>query len=153
MNKKKDIGISYFTPHLASLQEVINKKKSNEADLLWNIVNLFMLEKFKSDDLVQLYKALDISAFVKLIYVAGGKEIKLPTREELSDNLIAALLYIDKEILKLSWKEIQKKYPTLSISSIKYAIKIKTINNFVRQQLDAMLREHGFGEVEDERQV
>ncbi len=140
---KHDIGIGKANPKLAALQEIIGKRSQSEVDLLWNLVSLFMFERFKTEDMVKIYKEIGVDAFVKLVYAVGGKEVKFPTREELLDNLVAALIYVDKELRKLSWPNIKKKYPTIDVRSIKYAIKIKNLDSFMEMQVAQLLKDYG----------
>lgn len=131
--------LSAFTPYLASLQEVINRRQPTEVDMLWELFSQFMYEKAKYPELLELYKALDLNTFAKVIHILGGKEIKFPTKAEVEDNLVAALLYMDREIYGLSWDEIKIKYPQLSVSALRYTMKIRSLNRYMQRQLQQVV--------------
>ena len=132
--------VENLNPNLSSLYEVIKRKKEVETDLLWDIVSLFMFEKMRSNDLVNLYRIFGVENFVKLIHVLGDKTIKFPSKKEIEENVLAAVVYIDREVFGMTWEEVKKKHSTLNISSIRYAIKIKSLNEFVKQQIDQVCR-------------
>lgn len=136
-----DLGIGYFSPELSCLQKAFADKKPNEIDALWSIISLFMLQGMKSEDLVSIYKTVGVETFVKLLYAVGGKEVKFPTRDELTIALQAAMFYMDREIYKMEWPDIKVKYPTLDVSSIKYTIRIKRLNAFLHQQVAKILKQ------------
>jgi len=137
----RDIGLGKVSPKLAALQDIINKKTKDEVDLLWELISLFMFERFKTEDMIRIYKEVGRDTFVRLVQTVGGKEIKFPTREELFDNLVASLLYIDRELRKMSWSDIKKKYPTIDVKSIKYAIKIKNLDAFTETQVAQLVKD------------
>ena len=138
--ESKNIGIGNATPRLAALQDIINKKTQDEVDLMWELISLFMFERFKTEDMVKIYKEVGRENFVKLVQAVGGKEVKFPSKDELLDNLIASLLYIDRELRKMSWSSIKKKYPTIDVKSIKYAIKIKNLDAFTESKIDLLMK-------------
>ena len=137
MTEKMDL--SMFTPHLSSLQEVINRRQPTEVNMLWQLFSIFIYERAKSDELLELYKTLDLTTFAKVIHILGGKQIQFPTKTEIEENLIAALLYMDREVYGLSWEVIKEKYPMLNIQSLKYAMKIKSINSYMQDQLSQLV--------------
>lgn len=131
--------LSTFTPYLASLQDVINRRQPTEVDMLWELFAQFLYEKAKYPELLELYKALDLPTFAKVIHILGGKEIKFPSKEEIEDNLIASLFYMDREIYGLSWEDIKAKYPQLTVSSLKYTMKIRSLNSYMQRQLQQVI--------------
>lgn len=131
--------LTKFTPYLSSLQEVINRKQHTEADMLWQLFSQFTYERAKYPEILQLYKALDLNTFAKVISILGGKEVRFPTKAEIEDNLLAALFYMDREIYGLSWDEIKAKYPQLSISALKYTVRIKSLNAYMQQQIQQVI--------------
>jgi hypothetical protein len=130
-----EFDLSAFTPHLTSLQSVINRKKPAEVDMIWSLLSLFMYGRPMAPELLEIFKAFDLVSFTKLLHIVGGKEIKFPSVSQLEDHLISALLYVEKEENGLSWDQIKKRYPQLTISALRYSMKFKSMNEFMRRHL------------------
>ncbi len=126
-------------------QEKINnlfkKKSSSEVDILFNIIDLLFYNSVRSTDLCHLYKSLDLENFIKVCSIVDGREIKIPTKEEIEDLLITSLIYYDKEINGYDWQEIKEKYSEFNISSIKFSFKIKKLNEFIKSHLKNLYKE------------
>jgi hypothetical protein len=131
----KEFDLSGFTPHLTSLQEVINRKKPSDVDMIWNLMALFMYGKSQAPEILELYKAFPLPDFAKFLHIVGGKEIRFPTVDRIEENLISALLYVEREVYKLDWPQLKAKYPQLMVSSLKYTMRIKAMNDFLQRQL------------------
>ncbi len=133
--------IETTNPFSYQIKELFKKKKSREIDLIWSIVELLIYEGAKSSDLLDIYHLLDFKEFVKLIALIDGREIRLPTKKDIEENLLTALIHYDRTVLGLSWDEVKAKYPELEISSIKYSLKIKKLNEFLQLRISEMMRE------------
>jgi len=125
------------------VKEYFRKKEkqhqNNSSTILWEIVNLVLYESTKDRLLVDLYNVLDKENFVKVISLLDGRTFKCPTKKELEETLLLALLYYEREVEHKSWGEIQKTFD-FPVSSIKYGIRIKNLNNWIKQKIQELIR-------------
>jgi hypothetical protein len=122
------------------MESFFKRKVPNEMEYIFSIAELFIYKNMGTSDLFEVYKLLGMEDFSKLVNLVDGREIRLPKKEELEDAFMSALLYFEKEINGKSWKEIKKMYPEIDISSIKYSLQIKNLDNFLIQRIDEILR-------------
>jgi len=118
-------------PFLFQIKEVFKKQSSSNSELIFEILNLLIFQDSKNRDTVLLYKSLELKEFIKVCSLLDGRTIKLPTKQQIEDNLLTSLLYYEKEILHNDWPSIKKKYPQFEISSIKYSLQIKKLDEFI----------------------
>ncbi len=119
------------------------KSKLTEEEILWEIVSLILYQTDKDGLLVQLYKLFeDKDDFIKLITLLDGRKFNSPTKKEMEEALLLAVLYYEKEINKKTWSEIKSEFD-FNISSIKYGIKIKNMDNWLKQKIQEMIRKEG----------
>jgi len=119
------------------------KNKSNKTktltDVLWNIVNLILFEEAGETILNEVYELFENKAdFVKLITLLDGRVLKSPTKKELEETLLLALLYYDKEIEEKEWRDIEKDYD-FKIPTVKYGIRIRNLDNWIKQKTYELL--------------
>jgi|SRR5208282_1323854 len=133
--------IDSINPYSFQIKELFKKKKSNEIDLIWKVVELLIYEGTKSTDLLDIYHLLAFKDFVKLVSLIDGREVRLPSAKDIEENLLTALIYYDRTILNLSWDQVKSKYPEIEISSIKYSLKIKKLTEFIQLRINEMMRE------------
>ena len=121
-----------------------NKKKiSKGQSILWSIVGLILYHNTKDRLLIDIYNLLnDNELFVKLISLIDGRDFKFPSKEEIEEALLLAVFYYEKEVEKKSWKEIQDSLD-FEISPIKWGIKIKNLNNWIKQKLNEVIKIEG----------
>lgn len=115
--------------------------KSNSSKMLWQIVNLILYENSKDRVLGDLYHGMDKENFVKMISIIDGRNFHPPSKQELEETLLLALLYYEKEIEEKSWKQIQKEVG-FPFSSIKYGIRIKNLSNWIEQKIQELVRDY-----------
>ena len=121
------------------IKEVFKKREASSDNILWNIVNLILYSGAKDRVLIDIYNLFDDkNDFVKLISLLDGRTFKSPTKEELEDALLLAVLYYEKNICKKNWSEIRDSLD-FKISSIKYGIKINNLSNFIKQKINEIL--------------
>ena len=121
-----------------------NKLKMTEEDVIWEIVSLILYQNDKDSLLVKVYKLFENkNDFIKLISLLDGRKFDSPTKKEIEDALITAILYYEKEINGKTWEEIKSEFD-FKISTIKYGIKIKNMNNWLSQKIQEFLRKEGY---------
>jgi len=117
----------------------IQKKEDKSANILWNLISMYLYANAKDTTLMDIYNFFeDKNDFVKFISLLDGRVFKSPTKSDMEDALLTAIFYYEKEINKKSWKEIQKGLD-FKVSSIKYGIKIKNLNNWITQKFNEII--------------
>jgi hypothetical protein len=121
------------------LEQLFSPKKTTEMDIVLRTVELLLYENYNSTNIVEIYKLLGLENFSKLVQLFDGRTIKLPTKQELTDNLISSLVYYYRNIQNESWEEVKAHFP-FEISGIKHGIQVKHLNTFIQQKLEETLR-------------
>jgi hypothetical protein len=121
------------------INEVFGKKKSTEMDLILKILSIIIYQNATNTDIIELYKMLDLETFVKIITLFDGRPVRLPSSDVMKENLILSLIYYYKEIKKENWEQIKKHFP-FEISGISYGLRLKQINNFIRQKINELCK-------------
>lgn len=136
--EKKEIRAK--SPITQKINDLFKRKTSGEMDIIWEVVNLLIYKNSTSSDVAYLYELLGLDAFVTLVSFLDGKTIKLPTKKEMEESLVTALLYYDRKILGSEWEQIKNKYPELNIKAIKYALQIKKLDEFLQLRVYELLK-------------
>jgi len=123
------------------------KHKHDTTNLLWEIITLFLYSTTKDRLLIDIYNFFeDKNQFVQFISLVDGRTLKTPTKTAIEEALLTAVFYYEKKINGKSWKEIQESLD-FEVSSIKYGIKVRNLNNWINQKLQEILqieeKEHG----------
>jgi hypothetical protein len=121
------------------LEQLFSPKKTTEMDLVLRTVGLLLYESYNNIDTIELYKLLGLENFSKVVQLFDGRTVKLPTKQELTDNLISALVYYYRNVQNESWEEVKAHFP-FEISGIKHGIQVKHLNTFIQQKLEETLR-------------
>lgn len=117
-----------------------NREKTMDQEaMLWNIISLFVYSNSKDQLLVDVYNFFDDkNDFIQFISLLDGRSFRSPTKEEIEDALLTAVFYYEKEVNGKSWKEIQENLD-FEISPIKYGIKVKNLNSWIRQKIQEII--------------
>lgn len=129
------------SPYTETINRLFKKRNDEEVELVWSIISLLIYQGSAYSEIPYLYEKLGINNFLTLCQVLGGQSIRFPTRVEIEENMLTALLYYEREVLNLEWPDIKKKYPELEISSIKYAIQIKKLDSFVKMRIKDLMHD------------
>lgn len=136
--------MSVYDPSDSIIEDRINRlfknTKKNKSDMIFDIVSLVMYSTFKNKELAKLYKVLDLDSFVSVIKIMDGTIIKFPKKKDLEESFILSIIYYYKEVLGLSWDQIKEKVP-FEISTISYGIKIKSLDNFIKQKINELFKD------------
>jgi hypothetical protein len=115
------------------------RTRHDQGDLLWNLITLFLYSSSKDRLLIDIYNFFeDKNQFVKFISLVDGRLLKTPTKKEIEEALLTAVFYYEKKVNGKSWKEIQDSLD-FKVSSIKYGIKVRNLNNWISQKLQEVL--------------
>lgn len=120
-----------------------NKSKDSKVEnQLWEIINLILYENSKNRILIDLYNMLDHETFVKVISLIDGRTFQPPTKKELEESILLAILYYEKEINNKTWTQIQKEFD-FEIPTIKYGIRIRNLDSWIKQKIHEIIRQKG----------
>jgi len=119
-------------------EEQLNDIFSNSTDEKTNVVlkalSILLRMPESNQDLTDLYSLLGIEGFVSVMTLFENRTITFPSKHEVKDLILTALIYYYREVENLSWEEIKNKLP-FEFSSISYSIKIKKMNSFLSNKL------------------
>jgi hypothetical protein len=127
--------------YMEKIKRIFKKRNDEDVELIWNLITLLIYQGTAYPEIPYLYEKLGLNNFLTLCQILGGQKIRFPTRQEIEENLLTALLYYEREVLGLEWAEIKSKYPELEISSIKYAIHIKRLDSFVKMRIKDIMKD------------
>lgn len=121
-------------------------QKTDKEHILWEIVSLLIYQNSKDTTLVEVFKLFDDkNDFVKLISLLNGKKFNAPTKKQLEENLLLAIFYYEKEIEGKSWEQIKEEI-NFDFSAVKYGIRIKNLNNWIKQKINEIVKDVSLGE-------
>lgn len=121
------------------IKEAFKRKKINNEDELWDIVHLILYENSHDRLLVDLYHTLDKENFIKVISLLDGRTFKSPSKKQMEETLLLAVFYYEKEVEGKTWEQIQSEYD-FEIPTIKYGIRIKNLDNWIKQRMQEIMR-------------
>jgi len=122
------------------INELFQFREDGDVDKFFSIVQLILSFSIKNKDLLELYKLIGLDKFTKMINYFDGKEIKLLNSLEFKETMVLALFYYLRNIEKKSWDEIKKEIP-FDVESIKYGIRMKKLNNYIKQEIDKLFKD------------
>ena len=84
----------------------------------------------------RLYKLVDDDKlFSKLIDEFENNEIQFPSKDNFTESIMTAIIYYYKEVLGLSWEQIQEQLPYESDIGLRYARKINNLGDKIKKRL------------------
>lgn len=119
----------------------LTKKVSNSnrvVEALSIILNMSYGQKNKA--LVDLYNLKGLDTFVEIVSLFERKTITFPSKDEIKEAVMLALIFYLREVEGHSWAEIKEIVP-FEFSSISYSFKLKTLNKFIFRQLLEVFKE------------
>ena len=138
---ESDIFKNYKGLFENSFNQLLAKENNTSVEKILEIMYLMMYREKIDEDILILYKLLNMEDFIKLFLVLGGKTIKFETKDKINDYLILSLIYYYKEIKGLTLKDIQKKLP-FNLCKGKYrsyGIRIKNFNKELKNNINKIL--------------
>lgn len=94
----------------------------------------------KNRDIIDLFNLEGLDTFISVITLFERRTITFPSKEEIKESIIFALIFYYRETKGYSWEEIKKIVP-FEFSSISYSFKIKSLNKFIIEKLTEVLRD------------
>ena len=82
---------------------------SDNKQKLFDKISLFVNQmESQENDLYILADLLDKKSLVNIVEYFGGSSLRIPTNEQLQDNLILSMCFYLREIEKWDWKQIKE---------------------------------------------
>lgn len=100
----------------------------------------------KGKELLDLYNLKGLDTFVEIITLFERKTITFPSKDEIKEAVLLALVFYFREVEGLTWEEIKSIIP-FDFSSISYSFKLKNINKYMAEKLTEAFK---MGEGKDE---
>lgn len=94
----------------------------------------------KNDGLVDLYNIKGLDTFLDVVSIFERKTITFPSKEEIKESVMLALVFYLREVQGMPWEEIKAMVP-FEFSSISYSFKIRNLNRFVAEKLMEVFQE------------
>ena len=94
----------------------------------------------KNKDIIDLFNLLGLDNFVSVVTLFERRTVTFPSKEEIKESIIFALIFYYRETKGYSWEEIKNIVP-FEFSSISYAFKIKNLNSFIIDKLKETLKD------------
>jgi len=116
------------------LNDIFLRSTEEKNDIVLKALSILLHLPESNRDLIDLYSLLGLEGFVSVMTLFENRTITFPSKDEVKELILTALLYYYREIENLSWGEIKDKIP-FEFSSISYGIKIKKMNNFMSKKL------------------
>lgn len=132
------MGEKIFTTPSEIFEEQLNDiflhSSSEKNDTVLQALSLLLHLPDSNRDLIDLYNLLGLEGFVSVMTLFENRTISFPSKEEVKELILTALIYYYREIENLSWVEIKQRIP-FEFSSISYSTKVKKMNSFITDKL------------------
>lgn len=132
----------------AQLNDIFDSQKSKDNDKIIQLVSFILYENSRNRDMIDLFNLLGLEKFVEVTSLFEKREVRFPSKEEIQESVILALVYYYRESENLSWKEIKDLIP-FEVQAQSYSRKVKSLNHFIQEQMRELILGEEHGEKED----
>jgi hypothetical protein len=122
----------------SQVNDVILRSSSGEESTILKALAIQLGMPPNNRDFQDLYHVLGLEGFVRVMSLFEGRSIRFPSRKNVNDMILTALLFHYREIEGMSWSEIKERVP-FDFSPISYSTKIKKMNSYMISQLEEAL--------------
>lgn len=122
------------------LNDIFLHSTEDKNNLILESLSLLLRMPSSNKDLIDLYNLLGLEGFVSVMTLFENRTITFPSKHEVKELILTALIFYYREVENLSWEEIKNKIP-FEFSSISYSIKIKKLNKFLSDKLYELFTE------------
>lgn len=120
------------------LNDLFTEHTPKTSDKISRILSLLILDRNMSDNMVQLYDLVGIDTFLLVCSLFEKKKVEFPSREELRDLVVTAVLYYYREVKQMDWSEIKDILP-FDFSPISYSFKIRNFEESMQNRMREIL--------------
>jgi predicted SpoU family rRNA methylase len=120
--------------------KIFEDKEKEEIEYFLNLVGIILHVSSYGDTISQLYEALDLESFNKVLQILSGRTITFPSIKVFRETLIMGLCFIYRE-KGFEWDDIIKllPFPETEISQYRYGIKIGHLKTRIKKELYKIL--------------
>lgn len=127
------------------LEEQINDiflaRREDNTDLIIQAFSIILNKEYsKKQDIIDLYNLVGMDTFVSIVSLFERRTITFPSKDEIKESIILALIFYYREIQGFTWDKVKEIVP-FEFSSISYSSKIKNLNSFVVENLRSIFLE------------
>ncbi len=122
------------------MNELFLSREKDEANKVIEALSIILSMNYtkKNHDIIDLYNFMGFDTFVSILSLFERRTVSFPSKEEIKDSIIFALIFYYREIKGYSWTEIKEIVP-FEFSSISYSFKLKSLNKFMIENLKEVL--------------
>lgn len=125
----------------AQINDLFDKKDDTETHKLIQAYSLILDMNNSSRDIVDLFNLLGMDNFISVVSLFEKRTVTFPSKEDIKESMIVAVLFYYKEIMGYEWPEIKEIIP-FEFSPISYSNKLKKFNTFMYDNLKEVLKEN-----------
>lgn len=122
------------------MNELFLSREKDESNKVIEALSIILSMNYtkKNHDIIDLYNFMGFDTFVSILSLFERRTVSFPSKEEIKDSIIFALIFYYREIKGYSWTEIKEIVP-FEFSSISYSFKLKSLNKFMIENLKEVL--------------
>ncbi len=149
-NKQKEVNnmMDSDTKNLWTdrLNMTFAERTPDESEMIINLVSMTIYSR-NNKDLGDMYHALGMGGFSKIISLFSGRTLTFPDREEFQNQILIALCYYYKELKNMTWDEIKEELPfaTEEVNTIRIGKGIAKLNKEIKNKLRDIFSEVNYG--------
>lgn len=117
------------------LNDLFLTRKEDDTDTIVRAFSIILtMNNTKNRDMVDLYNLVGMDEFVSIISLFEKRTVVFPSKNEIKESILLALIFYYREVKGLSWVEIKEIVP-FDFSSISYSSKLKGLNKYLVEKL------------------
>lgn len=117
------------------LNDLFLTRKEDDTDTIVQAFSMILnMNNTKNRDMVDLYNLVGMDEFVSIISLFEKRTVVFPSKDEIKESILLALIFYYREVKGLSWEEIKDIVP-FDFSSISYSSKLKGLNKYLVEKL------------------
>lgn len=116
---------------------VFGQNEKTHAQIILDVVAL-LIHNEDNTDLSNLYDAIGLEAFTKMVELFDGRPVDIPAKDDLRDKLLLAMCYYYNVIEGRDWDEITGMLP-FEINTVSMGIRISNLNKNLRRKMETLL--------------
>ncbi len=114
-------------------------RKKDDTNQVIKAFSIILNQKYiNNQDMVDAFNILGFDKFISLLTLFEKRTVTFPSKEEIKDAVIFAMVFYYRETKGYSWEEIKDILP-FEFSSISFSFRLKSLNKFIVEKLREIL--------------
>ena len=134
----------YETPSNILEQRINEALGKGEESIISDLIKLSLMKKASKDSdcliYTEIYNLLGLEKFSELISLVDGRDLHLPTKEELRDTVITVLCYYYRNVKKMEWIDIKEKLGIQDINAVRQGIRSSQFESYLKELVEKRLK-------------